>query len=644
MHFTMLETRALSHVLSLAVPGMSGLGMGLSAILTHLGPVGAGLALLAVTFGILAKRADEVAKTNFEIKRSLATSDFERLAGAMTKANEALAEQVDLGDRANQQITGWQSFTDVITSFWKKTAADVTGTGADAQREKLKRLQEGFKQAFSEFEGPKRMREVMRDLNSIEADAANRAIGLADTNDKVNEGYDRLNKTLQVSRDLQVADLELQFKQEASKLGLVKGTKEYAQLREITDEKIKAADARLAESAAANADAQKRKLAELATAQVDYTNKLEAEVGKRVASDLDLRKTEIDSAREMAQLRASVIGQTENASDAISDAYRVQADKIEDAEKRAESASARTVANLRAQVAAGIDVEANTRKIGEEEAARETGRQDAANKMKTLRLQQERDLANESKRVYDAEISRITQTTGAYFGYRKSLGEDTLSGEIRSQQALNNLYVKGTAEYYNGLKKVADLQKQMREEAKSTFQQIAGAAAESLKKRTGRKAFTLAELQTEAGGIEKQGEALFGAAGRGQAVDTDALMKALNLQGGFEAFAAQGGNLRERFQTAITDQRGGGFAEAGTVGGAPEIDTSKLMKASADLFRSGVADFTEAVKAFASASGGQDSPLSWLRDPVTHQASETMGRALYLDGKRAPADVSGAGT
>ena len=117
--------------------------------------------------------------------------------------------------------------------------------------------------------------------------------------------------------------------------------------------------------------------------------------------------------------------------------------------------------------------------------------------------------------MYDAEISRITQTTGAYFGYRKSLGEDTLNGEIRSQQALNNLYVKGTAEYYNGLKKVADLQKQMREEAKSTFQQIAGAAAESLKKRTGRKAFTLAELQTEAGGIEKQGEALFGAAGRG---------------------------------------------------------------------------------------------------------------------------------
>jgi hypothetical protein len=185
----------------------------------------------------------------------------------------------------------------------------------------------------------------------------------------------------------------------------------------------------------------------------------------------------------------------------------------------------------------------------------------------------------------------------------------------------------------------------MREEAKSTFQQIAGAAAESLKKRTGRKSFTAAELQSEAGSIEKQGEALFSQFGSNKAVDTDALLKALGMQGSFESFAAQGGSLRERFQTAITDQRGGGFAEAGsTLGGGPEIDPSKLMKASADLFRSGVADFTEAVKAFADSSGGQNSPLSWLRDPVTHQASETMGRALYLDGKRAPADVSGAGT
>lgn len=644
MHFTMLETRALSHVLSLAVPGMSGLGMGLASILTHLGPVGAGVAILAVTFGILAKRAEEVAKTNFEIKRSLATADFERLAGALTKANEALAEQVDLGDRANQQITGWQSFTDVVTSFWKKTAADITGTGVDAQREKLKKLQEGFKQAFSEFEGPKRMREIMRDLNSIEADSANRALAIADTNDKVNEGYDRLNKTLQTTHDLQVTDLELQFKQEAAKLGLVKGSKEYAQLREVTDAKIAAADTRMAESTTANVEAQKRKLAELATAQSDYTTKLEAEIGKRVQSDLDLRKSEIDSARETAQLRAATIGQTADATDAIGDSYRIQSDKIVESEKVAEMASERLIANLKAQIAAGIDIEANQRKIGEGEAARETGRQEAANKQKTLGLQRDRDLANEAKRVYDAEIGRITQTTAAYFGYRKSLGEDTLNGEIKAQEALNNLYVKGTAEYYNGLKKVADLQKQMREEAKSTFQQIAGAASESLKKRTGRKSFTAAELQTEAGSIEKQGEALFSQFGSNKAVDTDALLKAMGMQGGFERFAAQGGSLRERFQTAITQP--GGFAEVGSEfgGGGPEVDTSKLMKASADLFRSGVADFTSAVKAFADASGGQNSPLSWLRDPVTHQASETMGRALYLDGKRAPADVSGAGT
>lgn len=646
MHFTMLETRALSHVLSLAIPGMQGLGMGMSAIITHLGPVGAGLAVLAITFGLLAKRAEEVAKTNFEIKRSLATADFERLAGALTKANEALAEQIDLGERSKQQITGLVALADVVKSFWSKAFADLTGTGEAAQKEKLARLQEGFKKAFAEFEGPKRQREVLRELNAIEAEAANRAIALADTNDKVNDSYEKLNKTYQVTRDTTVADLELAFKQESSKLGLVKGTKEYAQLREITDMKIAAQDARMAESLAASANEQKKKLAELATAQVEYTNKLAEEVDKRAQSNLDLRKTEIENARAMAEMQAQAVGTTVNASDSIAEAYRVQADKIEESEKKSEAATARLVANLRAQIAAGLDVEANTRKIAELESERETGRLDAQNKLKTQRLQQDRDLATEAKRVYDSEISNIRTTTESYFGYRKSLGEDTLQGEIKAQQALNNLYVKGTAEYYNGLKKVADLQKQMREEAKSTFQQIAGAAAESLKKRTGRKSFTAAELQAEAGAVQRQGEGLFSAFGRNQAVDTDALMKALNLQGGFEAFAAQGGNLRERFQTAITDQRTAGFAPAGSEfgGGGPEIDPSKLIKASADLFKTGVADFTDAVGAFVSAAKADDNPLKWLRDPGSHAVSEAVGRSMYLDGQRAPADVSGAGT
>lgn len=634
---TISNIRGFSHVINEAIPGMGGMASGLISVARHLGPVGAIALVAAGAFAIFHGRLAEEARLNYEVSRSQKTLDYGRITGEVKKLDEALAEQQDLQKRAAQQITGLGSFVDAASASIQGLWAIFTGKGEVDIQKRLEKIGPTVADMYDKASGPgaRAAIEAAREWAGISEKSAQFNLKQADTADRVTQSYSELASAQTKATDAAIAEIRRQLEEDEAK---PENQANKVKLRRDANEKIRIEEAKLAAEQKENAEEEKRRQAELVTAVVVSTNKIAESYSKQALSALELRKAEVDASRQIAQLRGEMARDTVDASESINKATDIEVQKIRQAEDTAEAASKNIVANLKAQVEAGIDVVANQRAIAEEEASRATGRIEAENKIATLGIQKNQERAAEAKRVYDAEISRITSTTEAYFNMRKAMGDSTIHGEIQAQQALNNLYKVGTAEYYNGLAKVASLQKQMRDEAKSTFQQIAGAAAESLKKRTGRTNFTAAELQAEAGNIEKQGNKLLGEFGSGKSVNTDALMKSLNMQGGFEAFAAQGGDLRERFNAAIT-KGGGGFAAAGTstfATGAPQQDFSKLMKASADLFNTGVGDFQEAVEKFAAAQSGSGSP-----DLQQAALSSTIGLMGQREAKRGPAPQTG---
>jgi hypothetical protein len=620
------STRTFAQLINLALPGMGGWASSLLQIAGRFGLVG--VALIAATAAIKPfiaemQRAHELQTM---IAEAFADQDFDRLVNGYKELQKQQRDNEAVAQRALQNVTGLFSYLDRVGANVQLIWRDYMGKGLKATDTDLAKLKPAVAALGKEVWVKDKALDNMRAMAEVEKTAAQFAIRTAQTAGEVEAAYDSLAEASKKLNDAEKARIdraaEALINSEKARDNEARKAEIYAQAAE----EKKQIDLKSAQSDKETTEARLKQLAQISTAEVQHTNTLAAEQLKRAQSASALREAEIESAESLAQMRATAMDQVLSGAGKITDVFNLQRDAAEAAEQAAQQAFERTADNLKKMIAAGVDVAESTRRLTELTAQRETEQAAARDQRLTSMAKKAEQLAAEATRVYNAELQRVTGTQEAYFNARQAFGEDTLQAEIKFQQSLNGLYREGTADWYNGMAKVASLQKQMREEARGAFQDIAGEAAESLKKK-GKKNITIADLQKESAVLEKAANKTLSEAGGGRAVNPDDLFKALSRQGARESFAAKGGNLRDLFERAITP--GMTAQQAGV--GAPGENFSGLMKASADLFNTGVADFMEAVSAFANATAQQNSEAGGAA------MSSKIGRMGQLESKRGPA-------
>lgn len=681
MHSSMLTSaggiRGLAHVLNSIVPGLGGMASGILNVARHLGPWGAAVVAAASALAVLHHRMEETAKFNLEMKKSLDSLNFSGIEGSIEKVSDALTFQQDLLRRSNQEINDFGDFMDVLTSKNRQWYATATGEGAEHLTQKLRELSVAWHKLYDSAGGPGAVNAIQhqREAAQVSETVADRSVRLADTTNRVVAAYKAKAAAMDQTKAAELAEIERVFKLDAAKLkGDVYGTQRQALLR---DANVKRGDveAKFAQKAIDNADAEKKALDDVVTSKVGSTNKLIdldkaraksaldlaqaviAADSKMKQSTLDLTKAQVESAARLAQARAKAQGIIVSGSGDISASAAIDRKKIEETEKasqqrfdteiegmgKADKKSEEKYNNERANLLRLIEndneAEKNRQKLDELDKARENEK--AALVDTTTKMQKERD-ADRVNSVNDLEKARIAENEkltieqerlrtetianniskqAAYWGMRKSMGYDTIQGEIASQIELNKAYKKGTDEYYNGQKKVYDLQKQARDEAKSSAEQAITTATDALKKKfPGRTKFSRSEVEDAYRNVGKEDQKTMSAFGRNEQVDTGELLKGMGRQQGFEKFEAQGGNLAQLFDRAIT----------------PPF---KGFQESTDDFGDSVKAFREAVMAARDAqAASQSADNQYLRDPSMNQMSESQGRQRLLESRRGPAD------
>ncbi len=376
---------------------------------------------------------------------------------------------------------------------------------------------------------------------------------------------------------------------------------------------------------------------------------LEVERVRKAA--MDRRIADIDRVEKYAQAQAQARGEVKSGVQAIKDKHELEVNAISDADYRSKQRYEKEEASITKTIAAkkrvGESVKADEEQLA---ALKETlDAELAAGYEKRQDLRKEKDFAvtMETERFRAVTVEKNIRDTEAYFGtvkagleLRKSMGADTFNGEVSMLQQqlavqlqINEQTKNNYEKYQAGLKTVLDIQKQIydtakraRDEAKSDFSSLATAAADYLKKKTGRKKFSAAELQDAVGEMRQQNIEMFGGFSRGGKADIGALTTGMGQQDSFNKLFQQGGSLGGLFNKAITPV-------------APMFNT---FNDSTNTFAMAVDKFSAAIDADADASqrgkGNKAPEPQYLKDPSKNKLSEDIGRQTYLEGQRAPAE------
>jgi len=641
--------RLMGNVVSALIPGMGGVAVQATQMALRFGVMAAaGFAAIQV-FQMITESAEKLAEEQAELNRMIESADLEGLSAKFVQASAA-------ADRAK--------------TSWSGAFINLIG-GIDSATVKANILAEEMRKAF---EGPipamNRQQDIFKITNAAAQDAARYNLSLAQSVREVDKAQQDLNKARRdgLAQDIAIEKVNLiASKQYQFNAASVAGRIVNERLLQQVEAKGAAQRKVLAEQENRDDAANDQKKAQMRARRLDAEI---ARIGFEKAAITASNATataEIESKRALAVAEARFNGERIQGTEEYLKAKKESADKEVDLEKRAaEQSFAIKKQKLQTLIAGGVNVaqyreELDTLAKEEEsvyaglaekkkqitirsnqeeiEAARAATAEKIAladkafnfsvalgQKSFNAEIAQAQDAARDIGRSVDdrnaAELRGISlakEATTAYFGLRKAMGQETIYGEITAQKELNKTYAEGSRVLIEGQTKVLNLQKQARQEAQSAYLGIAGeAAAELQKKSPGKKEFTQSEIEKQADAIRERRE------------------KALSKfqAGGSAVFEDVAAGLSQRETYRNLDRKGG-------LSGAFDKATFEGFKESTDQFGDSVSAFREAaemaagaIRARAASDSAKESP--YLKDPATHQASETTGRMYDRESKRGP--------